>query len=125
MSRIVSQYTYTLHTFAEEEALEGLTYTIVDVHFPGVYGLCRDQLLRFRDGWALGEEPGEVQLAETAELRTVVTEPEVVVQHQQRQPGFRQNGEYGGQIILKRVVERAETAGFRMETSIPVRSDER
>ena len=65
-SALLSQYTYTLHTFAEEDALEGLTYTIVDVHFPGVYGLCRDQLLRFRDGWALGEETAYREMAASA-----------------------------------------------------------
>ena len=54
-SVFLSQYTYTLHTFAQEDELEGLTYTIVDIHFPGMYGLCRDQLLHFRDGWALEE----------------------------------------------------------------------
>ena len=38
-----------------EDELEGLPYTIVDIHFPGRYGLCRNHMLHFRDGWTLEE----------------------------------------------------------------------
>ena len=59
-SALLSRDTYWMYTNSDVEPYGSLTYTVVDVHLPWLYGLCLRQLLN--DKADLGVTPGSSEL---------------------------------------------------------------